>query len=131
MTIPLAPAPKGQCPWTSTCRSIPGRQISSNNDDQLHRRTGTANGGVEVAYLALPNLRRGRRCGRRAPGGDYGAPHRDGHDAILAVEGGEADRVLVPFGARSRASVAAPSTLAFDADAVTIVGEHDFTSTPT
>jgi prephenate dehydratase len=48
-------------------------------------------------------------------------------DAILAVERGEADRALVPFENSIEGSVRTSlDTLAFDADAVTIVGEHDF-----
>ncbi|HEX6753178.1 MAG TPA: prephenate dehydratase [Solirubrobacterales bacterium] len=50
------------------------------------------------------------------------------HDAILAVERGEADRALVPFENSIEGSVrSALDTLAFDTEAVTIVGEHDFT----
>ena len=48
-------------------------------------------------------------------------------DAILAVEGGEADRALVPVENSIEGSVRDTlDTLAFDAEAVTIVGEHDF-----
>jgi prephenate dehydratase len=48
-------------------------------------------------------------------------------DAILAVERGEADRALVPFENSIEGSVRSTlDTLAFDAGAVTIVGEHDF-----
>jgi prephenate dehydratase len=50
------------------------------------------------------------------------------HDAILAVERGEAERSLVPFENSIEGSVRSTlDTLAFDANAVTIVGEHDFT----
>jgi prephenate dehydratase len=49
------------------------------------------------------------------------------HDAILAVEGGEAERALVPFENSIEGSVRSTlDTLAFDTEAVTIVGEHDF-----
>ena len=49
------------------------------------------------------------------------------HDAILAVERGEAERALVPFENSIEGSVRSTlDTLAFDTDAVTIVGEHDF-----
>jgi len=49
------------------------------------------------------------------------------HDAILAVERGEADRALVPFENSIEGSVRSTlDTLAFDTEAVTIVGEHDF-----
>jgi prephenate dehydratase len=49
------------------------------------------------------------------------------HDAILAVEHGEADRALVPFENSIEGSVRSTlDTLAFDAEDVTIVGEHDF-----
>lgn len=48
-------------------------------------------------------------------------------DAILAVERGEAERALVPFENSIEGSVRSTlDTLAFDAGAVTIVGEHDF-----
>lgn len=48
-------------------------------------------------------------------------------DAILAVERGEAERALVPFENSIEGSVRASlDTLAFEADGVTIVGEHDF-----
>lgn len=49
------------------------------------------------------------------------------HDAILAVESGEAERALVPFENSIEGSVRSTlDTLAFDAERVTIVGEHDF-----
>lgn len=49
------------------------------------------------------------------------------HDAILAVERGEADRAFVPFENSIEGSVRSTlDTLAFEAEAVTIVGEHDF-----
>ncbi len=49
------------------------------------------------------------------------------HDAILAVEGGEAERALVPFENSIEGSVRSTlDTLAFDTEAVSIVGEYDF-----
>jgi prephenate dehydratase len=49
------------------------------------------------------------------------------HDAILAVERGEADRALVPFENSIEGSVRSTlDTLAFEAEGVTIAGEHDF-----
>lgn len=49
------------------------------------------------------------------------------HDAIVAVERGEAERALVPFENSIEGSVRSTlDTLAFDTEAVTIVGEHDF-----
>jgi prephenate dehydratase len=48
-------------------------------------------------------------------------------DAILAVERGEVDRALVPFENSIEGSVRSTlDTLAFEAESVTIVGEHDF-----
>ncbi|MDX6584097.1 MAG: prephenate dehydratase [Solirubrobacterales bacterium] len=48
------------------------------------------------------------------------------HDAIIAVDRGEAERALVPFENSTEGSVRATlDTLAFDAPTVTIVGEHD------
>ena len=52
-------------------------------------------------------------------------------EAILAVERGEAERALVPFENSIEGSVRTSlDTLAFDAGAVTIVGEHDFAVHP-
>lgn len=49
------------------------------------------------------------------------------HEAIVAVERGEADRALVPFENSIEGSVRSTlDALAFDTEAVTIVGEHDF-----
>ncbi|HEV7400681.1 MAG TPA: prephenate dehydratase [Solirubrobacterales bacterium] len=48
-------------------------------------------------------------------------------EAILAVEHGEAERALVPFENSIEGSVRSTlDTLAFDAERVTIIGEHDF-----
>lgn len=63
-----------------------------------------------------------------APGGEY-EPLRTPtvHDAILAVERGEAERALVPFENSIEGSVRSTlDTLAFDAEGVTIAGEYDF-----
>ncbi len=50
------------------------------------------------------------------------------HDAILAVERGEAERALVPFENSIEGSVRSTlDALAFEAAGVTIVGEHDYT----
>ncbi len=49
------------------------------------------------------------------------------HDAILAVERGEADRALVPFENSIEGAVRSTlDTLALEAEAVTIVGEFDY-----
>ena len=49
------------------------------------------------------------------------------HDAIVAVERGEADRALVPFENSIEGSVRSTlDTLAFEAPEVTIVGEYDY-----
>jgi prephenate dehydratase len=64
-----------------------------------------APGGVEIEALRTPTV----------------------HDAILAVERGEAERALVPFENSIEGSVRSTlDTLAFDTEQVTIVGEHDF-----
>jgi prephenate dehydratase len=53
------------------------------------------------------------------------------HDAILAVEEGEAERALVPFENSIEGSVRSTlDALAFDAKGVTIVGEYDFAVRP-
>jgi prephenate dehydratase len=47
--------------------------------------------------------------------------------AIIAVQSGDADRALVPFENSIEGAVRSTlDTLAFDADGVTIVGEHDY-----
>jgi prephenate dehydratase len=52
-------------------------------------------------------------------------------EAILAVERGDADRALVPFENSIEGSVRATlDALAFDAERVTIVGEHDYAVRP-
>jgi prephenate dehydratase len=49
------------------------------------------------------------------------------HDAIVAVERGEADRAFVPFENSIEGSVRSTlDALAFETEAATIVGEHDF-----
>jgi prephenate dehydratase len=49
------------------------------------------------------------------------------HEAILAVERGDAERALVPFENSIEGSVRGTlDALAFDAEKVSIVGEHDF-----
>jgi prephenate dehydratase len=49
------------------------------------------------------------------------------HDAILAVQDGEAERAIVPFENSIEGSVRGTlDTLAFEAEGVTIVGEHDY-----
>lgn len=49
------------------------------------------------------------------------------HDAIMAVEEGQAERAFVPFENSVEGSVRSTlDTLAFDTERVTIVGEHDF-----
>lgn len=49
------------------------------------------------------------------------------HDAILAVERGESERAFVPFENSIEGSVRSTlDTLAFEAEEVAIVGEHDF-----
>ncbi len=62
-----------------------------------------------------------------ARGGFEGIRTATVREAILAVEHGEADRALVPFENSIEGSVRTTlDTLAFDADGVTIVGEHDY-----
>lgn len=49
------------------------------------------------------------------------------HDAIMAVQRGEAERALVPYENSIEGTVRPTlDTLAFEAEAVTIVGEHDY-----
>ncbi len=65
-----------------------------------------------------------------ATGGEQFEPVRTATvpDAILAVERGDAERALVPFENSIEGSVRSTlDALAFEAEGVTIVGEHDYT----
>jgi prephenate dehydratase len=82
---------------------------------------------MRIAYLGPAGTFTEDALGEAASG-DY-EPMRTAtvHDAILAVERGEAERALVPFENSIEGSVRSTlDTLAFDAGDVTIVGEHDF-----
>lgn len=62
-----------------------------------------------------------------AAGGFEPLPTATIHDAILAVEGGGADRALVPFENSIEGSVRPTlDALAFEASGVTIIGEYDY-----
>ncbi|HYH62119.1 MAG TPA: prephenate dehydratase [Solirubrobacterales bacterium] len=62
----------------------------------------------------------------RALGGVEPRPARTIHDAVMAVARGEADRALVPFENSIEGSVRPTlDALAFDAERVSIAGEHD------
>ena len=83
---------------------------------------------MKIAYLGPAGTFTEDALGE-ASGGDSFEPLRTPtiHDAILAVETGEADRALVPFENSIEGSVRITlDTLAFEAEAVTIVGEYDY-----
>ena len=83
---------------------------------------------MRIAYLGPAGTFTEDALGEAAAGGEF-EPLRTAtiHDAILAVERGEAERALVPFENSIEGSVRATlDALAFEADAVTIVGEHDY-----
>jgi prephenate dehydratase len=83
---------------------------------------------MRIAYLGPAGTFTEDALGEALPEGGF-EPLRTAtiHDAILAVEGGEADRALVPFENSIEGSVRGTlDTLAFEAGAVTIVGEHDY-----
>lgn len=82
---------------------------------------------MRVAYLGPPGTFTEDAL-REAVGGEEveTLPKPSVYDAIVAVEAGEADRALVPFENSIEGAVSATlDTLAFDAQEVTIVGEHD------
>jgi len=83
---------------------------------------------MRIAYLGPAGTFTEDALGEALPGGGY-EPLRTAtiHDAILAVERGEADRALVPI-ENSREGSVRPTldTLAFETGAVTIAGEHDY-----
>lgn len=83
---------------------------------------------MRVAYLGPAGTFTEDALREAAPGGDV-EPLRTPTvaDAILAVDRGEAERAFVPFENSIEGSVRSTlDTLAFEAEAVTIVGEHDF-----
>jgi prephenate dehydratase len=83
---------------------------------------------VRIAYLGPAGTFTEDALREAAPSGEF-EPLRTTtiHEAIVAVEAGEADRALVPFENSIEGSVRDTlDTLAFEAEAVTIVGEHDY-----
>jgi len=83
---------------------------------------------MKIAYLGPAGTFTEDALREAWPGGDF-EPLRTPtvHDAILAVERGEAERALAPFENSIEGSVRSTlDTLAFDTRAVTIVGEHDY-----
>lgn len=83
---------------------------------------------MRIAYLGPAGTFTEDALGETAPADSF-EPVRTPtiHDAILAVERGEADRALVPFENSIEGSVRDTlDTLAFETEAVTILGEHDY-----
>jgi prephenate dehydratase len=83
---------------------------------------------MKIAYLGPAGTFTEDALGEAIPGAEF-EPVRTAtiHEAILAVESGEADRALVPIENSIEGSVRPTlDTLAFDAESVTIVGEHDY-----
>ncbi|MDX6604348.1 MAG: prephenate dehydratase [Solirubrobacterales bacterium] len=84
---------------------------------------------MRIAYLGPAGTFTEDALGEAVPGADF-EPLRTTtiHDAILAVERGEAERALVPVENSIEGSVRDTlDTLAFEAGRVTIVGEYDYT----
>lgn len=84
---------------------------------------------MRIAYLGPAGTFTEDALGGALAGGAEFEPMRTATipDAVLAVERGEAERALVPFENSIEGSVRSTlDTLAFDAEGVTIVGEHDF-----
>jgi prephenate dehydratase len=83
---------------------------------------------MRIAYLGPAGTFTEDALGEALPDGGY-EPLRTAtiHDAILAVERGEAERALVPIENSVEGSIRPTlDTLAFEANAVAIVGEHDY-----
>ena len=83
---------------------------------------------MRIAYLGPAGTFNEDALRQARPADDFERlPRPSVHDAILAVARGDADRALVPFENAIEGSVRATlDTLAFDAENVTIVGEHDY-----
>jgi prephenate dehydratase len=83
---------------------------------------------MKVAYLGPAGTFTEDALREAAPGAEIDSLRTATvHDAILAVERGEAERAFVPFENSIEGSVRSTlDTLAFDTETVTILGEHDF-----
>jgi prephenate dehydratase len=83
---------------------------------------------MRIAYLGPAGTFTEDALGEALPDGDFEALRTSTiHDAVLAVERGEAERALVPIENSIEGSVRPTlDTLAFEAGAVAIVGEHDY-----
>ena len=83
---------------------------------------------MKIAYLGPAGTFTEDALGEALPGGDFEALRTSTiHDAVLAVERGEAERALVPIENSIEGSVRPTlDTLVFEAGAVAIVGEHDY-----
>jgi prephenate dehydratase len=83
---------------------------------------------MKIAYLGPAGTFTEDALGEALPDGGYESQRLPTiHDAILAVERGEADRALVPIENSLEGSVRPTlDALAFEVSAVTIVGEHDY-----
>lgn len=83
---------------------------------------------MRIAYLGPAGTFTEDALGEAARGREF-EPVRTAtiHDAILAVQAGEVERALVPIENSIEGSVRPTlDTLAFEADAVTVVGEYDY-----
>lgn len=83
---------------------------------------------MRIAYLGPAGTFTEDALGEAMPHGGFEAVRTASiHDAILAVERGEAERALVPIENSIEGSVRPTlDTLAFDVGGVAIVGEHDY-----
>jgi len=83
---------------------------------------------VRIAYLGPAGTFTEDALGEAAPGGDYERLRKATiHEAIVAVERGEAERALVPIENSSEGSVRPTlDALALDVGSVTIVGDYDY-----
>jgi len=83
---------------------------------------------MRIAYLGPAGTFTEDALNEAIPAGGYEPlPTPTIHDAILAVERGEAERALVPIENSLEGSIRPTlDTLAFEVGAVTIVGEHDY-----
>jgi prephenate dehydratase len=83
---------------------------------------------MRIAYLGPAGTFTEDALGEAVPDGEFEALRTPTiHDAIVAVERGEADRALVPIENSLEGSVRPTlDALAFEVSAVTIVGEHDY-----
>ena len=130
VSIPLVPSPTGEATIDVEVKAVPGEQVTDNNEASYTVQIDRRAKALRVAYLGPAGTFTRMRCARREPAARTSSRSpRPRSTRRSRGRAGEADRALVPFENSIEGAVRSTlDTLAFDADGVTIVGEHDLPS---